>query len=300
MMDRLRQRSQLRLVAEAGVARAKTELAKLDLDPQADSLKEPWSENENIFKKAIMGPAFFDVQGDPLFYGAVDEERKINLNTAPVDVLQRLFKLSSGLGDADAAALADAVIDWRDPDNEPRAKGAENSYYQGLDHPYECKNAPMDNIDELLLVRGVSAKIYKDCERYITVNGNGAVNINTASLFVLEVCGFDERLAQRIIEYRSGEDGVPGTTDDRLVAASSELKTQLASIAPLSDSEKDQIDKVMTLAHFTKISSSFSVVSRAFYEKKQGDFVIIAVFDRTPLENQEGYAVRCVSWRTIP
>ncbi len=91
----------------------------------------------------------------------------------------------------------DAIIDWidfNDMDAE-EPDGAENSYYMGLENPYACKNGPMDSIEELLLIKGVTPELYfgdpdqnqLPLSEYLTVNGdpNGAVNVNTAPVEVL-------------------------------------------------------------------------------------------------------------------
>src|SRR5204863_189714 len=52
--------------------------------------------------------------------------------------------------------IADAIIDWIDADDNPRPNGAESATYSGMTPPYRCKNGPLDSIEELLLVRGVT------------------------------------------------------------------------------------------------------------------------------------------------
>jgi general secretion pathway protein K len=298
MMDRLRQRGQLRLAAEAGVARAKTQLIPPKKETDPDTLKDSWANDDNIFKKIKVGAATFDVQGSESFYGVVDEERKINVNTAPAVVLQRLFRMASGLSDSDAAACAAAVMDWREAGNAARTNGAKNAYYQSLPEPYECKNAPMDNMDELLLVRGVSAKIYTDICPYVTVAGSGCININTADSFVLQAAGLDKDLAEKILEYRRGEDGVLGTEDDRIFTSAGNVSGQMSAVMRLTDDEIKRFLDQLPRVNATIKATAFSVVSRGYYESKKGSFVIRAVFNRKPLENGEGFAVHCVSWRT--
>lgn len=55
--------------------------------------------------------------------------------------------------------LADAILDWLDEDELPRKYGAESEYYQRLDQRYRSKNGPLDTLDELLLVRGVTPEL---------------------------------------------------------------------------------------------------------------------------------------------
>ena len=55
--------------------------------------------------------------------------------------------------------ISEAIFDWIDDDDEARTNGAENEYYQALAPPYECKNAPLETLDELLLIRGITPQI---------------------------------------------------------------------------------------------------------------------------------------------
>lgn len=55
--------------------------------------------------------------------------------------------------------VSEAIFDWIDADDEQRANGAENEYYQSLAPPYECKNAKLETLDELLLIRGITPQV---------------------------------------------------------------------------------------------------------------------------------------------
>jgi len=57
------------------------------------------------------------------------------------------------------AALVDALIDWRDSDDEPSDEGAESDYYLSLEEGYQCKNGPFESLDELRLVKGFDLSI---------------------------------------------------------------------------------------------------------------------------------------------
>jgi DNA uptake protein ComE-like DNA-binding protein len=81
-------------------------------------------------------------------FGVDDEGSKININTANRDTLMRLPGMTED--------VADAIIDWRDTDENPGASGAESDYYQSLQPPYRCKNGPFETVEELLLVKGVT------------------------------------------------------------------------------------------------------------------------------------------------
>lgn len=176
----------------------------------------------------------------------VDLERKANINTANPQELQRALTLM-GVDADDISIISDSIIDWIDDNDDPRLAGAESDYYQSLNPPYYAKNAPIDNISELLLIRGIweHPEIYwgssitnqqpaafqhklgfgnspfqapdylfglKDI---FTPISNGRINVNTASTNVLQLLpGVDEALAQNIVKVRAGPDGVEGTADD--------------------------------------------------------------------------------------
>jgi hypothetical protein len=151
----------------------------------------------------------------------MDEQSKININTASEDTISNLllyFDVEEDL----ALSIAGSIIDWRDADSEIASSergllyGAEEEYYQSLAQPYSCKNAPFDNIYELLLVKNITPDILSSIKPYITVYGNGMVNINTASEPVLSaLMGPDfSGLAAKIVLYRQGDDDIIGTDDD--------------------------------------------------------------------------------------
>ena len=55
--------------------------------------------------------------------------------------------------------VADAILDWLDADDEPREFGAEVDYYSMLPTPYMPTNGPLQSVEELLLVRGVTPEL---------------------------------------------------------------------------------------------------------------------------------------------
>lgn len=81
-------------------------------------------------------------------FGLTDEAGKINLNTASLEMLQKLPGMT--------AELAASIIDWRDTDSDVTAGGAEDEYYLLQPAPYHCKNAPLETVDEILLIKGAS------------------------------------------------------------------------------------------------------------------------------------------------
>ncbi len=55
--------------------------------------------------------------------------------------------------------LADSILDWLDEDDDTREYGAESDYYATLQPPYKPPNGPMESIEQLLLVKGMTPQI---------------------------------------------------------------------------------------------------------------------------------------------
>src|SRR5262249_42476473 len=59
--------------------------------------------------------------------------------------------------------IADSIITWVRTESEntrrPRPNGADSSYYNALSPSYRCKNGPLDSVEELLYVRGVTSQL---------------------------------------------------------------------------------------------------------------------------------------------
>lgn len=153
--------------------------------------------------------------GDGTLTGAiVDEAGKFNLNSlvddqgrsaeahkAKRERLGRLFELLQI-----DRNLVDAIVDWIDKDGEPRPFGAEEESYRRLNPPYSCKNAPLDTLEELHMIKGITDEVYKKISPYLTVYGerNGLININTADRLLIQSLDerIDEAMARRVVESR--------------------------------------------------------------------------------------------------
>lgn len=69
----------------------------------------------------------------------------------------------------------DAIEDWIDSDELPRPNGAESEYYESLNPPYRAKDAPMDSITELNLIKGIDTKIFNVLMGKTDVNGKSLI-----------------------------------------------------------------------------------------------------------------------------
>ena len=173
-----------------------------------------------------------------------DLERKYNINIADQAALEQALRLV-GVDAGDSSSMAGSILDWIDPDDSTHIGGTESDTYQAMDPPYFAKNQPLDDLSELLLVRGVTPEIYwggvatnharaafqnrmshgvagPGAPAYtvgladlFTPLSNGRINLNTASITTLQMIPYvDEMIAAKIVELRAGPDGAEGTGDD--------------------------------------------------------------------------------------
>jgi general secretion pathway protein K len=140
-----------------------------------------------------------------------------------------------GVDAGEISGVADSIQDWIDRDDSTKPAGAESDYYQGLNPPYNAKNAPIDNIEELQLIKGVTPEMFKGgsanpntpyqhhklgfgtapgqmaeypfgLRDVLTPYSSGRVNVNTADSNVLAcIPDMDGNAVQGILTLRSSE-----------------------------------------------------------------------------------------------
>jgi DNA uptake protein ComE-like DNA-binding protein len=94
-------------------------------------------------------------------FGLENESAKLNLGAVlnweqrEPGAAQRALLALPGMTNA----IADAILDWLDPDDAPRLLGAETEHYQGLGVPYGTRNGVPQCLEELLLVRDVTREL---------------------------------------------------------------------------------------------------------------------------------------------
>ncbi len=179
-------------------------------DASVDYFGETWCGLHEVDLNDISDGQVDSVGGDwQLTWELIDESSKINVNLVSVGML-------AGMGCLDEGIIS-SVLDWIDEDDLSNPDGAETSYYSSLKPSYKCKNSAIESLDELLLIKGLSTKLYfgdslnedKNGQIYtdydsseqaveyqqneavnlsdlLTVYGDGRININTASREVLE------------------------------------------------------------------------------------------------------------------
>ena len=245
--------TELEWLGRSGVQYARWILAQqLNIrEENYDALNQVWAGGAGGF--ATSNSPLADVQrevhlGNGSFtWKITDLERKFNINLAlnHEEVLRQACQVV-GVDAGEADTIVGSIIDWIDKDNDTHIAGAETDYYQTLNPPYEAKNGFIDDLSELLLIRGITPEMYWGSsstnhpssafqqrlnpfgdqlappsypsgfvDLFTAISGGTRdgkmLNVNTASAEVLQlILGGDARLAQAIVAGRQGEDDGSG------------------------------------------------------------------------------------------
>lgn len=246
--------SELEWLGRSGVEQARWMIAQQATVPNEgnyEALNQKWAGGTGGAGASNSVLAEVSLEDVPLGAGRIsvkiiDLERKFNINMADQSVLQQAMTIM-GVDASVTPTIADSILDWIDKDDDPHLSGAESDYYLGLNPPYISKSGPIDDINELLLIKGVfeNPEIFwgtqstnhpvsafqsrgkgpfndKPPPSYpfglvdiFNTLSSGKINLNTASQQSLQMIpGVDENIALGIIQLRSGPDGVDGTDDD--------------------------------------------------------------------------------------
>jgi len=226
LADNMRGSYQALHCAEAGLATATAALSRLGNTAASEELLKVLSGAVQV----PLGKGYFTVS-------IAGETGKINVNGLKtpegqlvrprIDQMLRLIDLlNSQHSERNPLrySLVPAIIDWIDADDEvtilPFVRGenagVESDYYQALEKPYRCKNGPFELLGELTLVKGMSREIFHGApgmgktgptagmKQFLTVYGDGRLNINEASVSVLQTLSeqMTQALAENIVRHR--------------------------------------------------------------------------------------------------
>jgi len=153
-------------------------------------------------------PRVIEFDGEEIELRLYNESSRIDLNTATRDQLAVLIEQAQGedgYDELERDQLADAIIDWRDPDDLVQLNGAEDGEYDAAGLPYGARDEPFRSVDELRQVLGMNRRLYQRLAPDLTVNNpGGRVDPQFASASVLAaIQGISVEDAQLLVEQRS-------------------------------------------------------------------------------------------------
>lgn len=236
--------AQLRAHARSAVAVATARLSE-NAAGSFDHFFQPWHTHRPLAVEAWVEEwtAAGPLGGPPAFaadYQTIDEEGKLHVRHASGDALARLGMTPGQI---------DGLFDWMDGDEEARPAGAESDYYLAA-RAYRSKNAPLESLDELLLIRGFGPGDYLGTDAshsrempqgpiravtsaggrpvlgwvdLLTCVGDGRLNINTAPWPVLATLPLSDGAAEQIIRFREFDARSTGRLDEHVFTSADEI-----------------------------------------------------------------------------
>ena len=146
----------------------------------------------------------------------IPESSKLNVNTAPPNELTKLLAALDVPPDQ-ALAITQGIVDWRNP-SPGNSFTQFDQFYMSLTPSFRARHASFQEIEELLLVRGVTPDLFygrytddgqgtlvrhaglRDC---LSVYGSlGMIDVNTAEPAVMQAIGMNPANAAGIAALR--------------------------------------------------------------------------------------------------
>jgi general secretion pathway protein K len=229
-----RKRTKAQYLARAGMEWTTAVLTrKVTEDKDAELTLEP-DQDEQLVVASInlsrgVGISGVEKQMDTgkFIVDILPEESRRNVNLLSDEDWEEILD-QAGIENTMWPELIDSFMDWIDDNDTHRLNGAESDDAFYKDKGYEVKNAPLDTVDELLMIKGFDQAmlyggpardneevVYQGMAGWLTTWGDGKVNINTASREVLlTLPNIEEDVIDRILDLRTGLDANPNTKDD--------------------------------------------------------------------------------------
>jgi general secretion pathway protein K len=310
-----RDRLTLSQMASSGIHAAMALLAKDRAESNIDSLQEDWADPEKIsellseipFIEGQLAVTISDEMGRIQINALVTFPDSRNFNDAQRQMLERYLNFMKEATeetpeDSQPTAIINSLKDWLDSGDDDAItglSGAETAYYQDLSPSYSSRNGPIADLNDLLLIKGITPELFYGTPEKpgmaaaLTVYGMkpgagteftfpGKINVNTAELPVLVALLPSENpeLALTLYELRqqaAADENAPDLSD----------LNWYQNIVGLAGLNLDT--KLLTTA-----SDTFRIVSEA----KVNDSVLIAtaVVERQQNEKSGKWTCKILSW----
>ena len=298
-------------MTSSGINAAIALLIKDKLESETDSIQEDWANPDKIV---------FLLEDIPFEDGEIklkisDELGKIQVNALVAypdgndfnefqknlwDSFLRIIIFERELPEEiDPSCIINSVKDWLDFDDSITGlSGAESEYYQDSDTPYSCRNAPLSDLNQLAMIKGVASDLFYNYNKmpgipeYMTVYGMadsgstyaGKININTAEANVIAALLPDDsrHLSSAICEYRQ-------ESSDLKFLHNLSSNTWYKNVSGCEDIEIDS-------SLITTSSDFFRIVSVA--KLREMEMTTTAIVQRVKDDESGKWKCKILSWQT--
>src|SRR5215471_9904458 len=164
-----------------------------------------------------------------------DEHLKINPNIASESLISGLFQ-AAGTDRALARRLGASIADWVGMGDTPRQFGAKKEQYEQAGRSYGPPNAPIESLDELQLVLGMTPELLALVRPYLTIYTSNAEPDETRSPpLIRRALALAQRDAKIEVERDAAAETAAGEMPAQMAPADKEAAAEQASNA-----EEDQ------------------------------------------------------------
>jgi general secretion pathway protein K len=230
--------------AEAGIMRAIYAL-------QAPNINDRWIADGRIYP--------FEYDNTKVAVSVISESGKVDINAASPDVLTNLLR-NAGVDAPHAAAIAQAIVDWRSFPMTPQQTTQRAAAYAAAGRDYGPRNGPFASIEELQMVLGMNPDIYEAIAPYVTIwSGRAGPDPNTAPLLALASIppGMDLQHAAAMIAARPGNAAANAGAG---LAVNNGITHSIRSEAVLADGTRAILRATVRLQGFRPGSQAFAVL----------------------------------------
>jgi type II secretory pathway component PulK len=273
---------------------------------------EPWHNHVALGMEDWMADWIDPSDGEPAEYVAdysvIDESSKLHVLYASSEALTQL-----GMSPAQVQSL----FDWMDSDEDALPEGAESEYYLQRIPAIQAKNQPLQQLEELLVIRGFTVEEYagEDLNHnqqldpsendggvslpldnadgrldlgwvdLLTCVTDGRINLNTAPIEVLALLPLSEGAADQIVAYRQFDGMSEGELEEHVFR-------NMADVAALQGLQETDLDVLAAVATFR--STYFRVFARAQHVPSQATLAVQVLI------HMDGDKPKIVHWYREP
>ena len=171
----------------------------------------------------------------------LSDSGKLNINKVKQDLIKKILK-TCGAEETIVNEISDSLLDWRDQDDLHHSDGGEKDYYMEEPGQYLAKNYELENIEELLLLKGMDKTIYygedplPGLKDFFSIRGSDAkLDVNTASPGVFQIVkNISPEDIEQIVQARMEKpiQKISDLSDKVSVEAFNEFKTYFGVLTP--------------------------------------------------------------------
>jgi type II secretory pathway component PulK len=244
---------------------------------------DPWLDVDSLYSGTVL------VDSVRVDVRARDSGTQLNINTLTEDEFKTFFGYI--LNDYQKAdQLAQSILDWRDLDDVPRVNGGERDDYVKAGLLALPANTLFRDVNDLLLVKGMTPAIFAAASPYLTTRAAATINLNSAPAPVLRVLpGMTDAILAQILNLRS--QGRRITSVQQVMSAAQRGRVMTQAVAQANAAATQRL-AARAAVETSQVALTFTVRSAPQAQPVR----LLVVLQRSNVGNQQVAAVQFREW----